>query len=125
MAPDAGGSDDAPDTAYETRAAAEAAAEEFAAAHDEGDGEQDAEAYLEARLAEVAGAPDPAGEWCVYWATVGDRCHVVDRYATEAAARAACDLADQALARHYPGGSLLCGHQVRRLFGDQWQQPEQ
>lgn len=39
---DAGGSDDAPDTAYATRDEAVTAAEEFAAAHDEGDGEGNA-----------------------------------------------------------------------------------
>lgn len=115
---DAGGSDEADDTAYPSEDAARAAARAFAAERDEGDGE-DAEGYLAAKLAERAGEPCTDGEWCVYWSTVGDDSHVVDRYATEEQARAAAEIASDALHRSNPG-HLLCGYEVRTLVDGVW-----
>lgn len=117
---DAGGSDEADDTAYETEAEAIAAAEELAAAKDEGDGTEDAEDYQSRQLTEAAGEPDPRGEWGVWWVTVGDDAHVVARYGTEAAATAAAALANEKLHAQHPGGNLLCGHEVRCMVDGQW-----
>lgn len=117
---DAGGSDEADDTAYETEAEAIAAAEELAAAMDEGDGTADAEDYSARKLTEAAGEPDPRGEWCVWWGTVGDDAHVVARYATGEAAIAAAAIANEKLHAQHPGGHLLCGHEVRCLVDGQW-----
>lgn len=116
---DAGGDDDAPDTAYASREAAVTAAKAYAAEHDEGGG-SDAEEYLDTRLAERAGKPSAGGEYCVYWATVGDDAHVVARYATEDAAEAAAEIANNGLHASHPGGHLLCGHEVRRLVDGEW-----
>lgn len=59
---------------------------------------------------------DPDGEWCVWWETAGSDSHVVERYATRAAA-------EQAVAAHdwpRPGDhtQYLCGYTVRRLAAD-------
>lgn len=118
---DAGGSDEADDTAYETEAAAVTAAEELAAARDEGDGTESAEGYLARRRVERAGEPDPRGEWAVAWSTVGEDGHIVDRYPTQDAAEAACDIAEAELRERHPGGQLLCGHVVLHLIGGKWE----
>lgn len=117
---DAGGSDEADDTAYETEAEAIAAAEELAAAKDEGDGSEDAEEYIARKMAEQAGEPDPTGAWCVWWSTVGDDSHCVERYPTLAAASAAAARADARLHANHPGGHLLCGHEVRCMVDGEW-----
>lgn len=116
---DAGGSDEADDTAYDTREAAEAAAEAFAAEHDEGDGEEDAEGYLRARDEAAAGEPDPTGEWCVYWATALDDAGPRERYETAEQARAATRIANKDLRARHPG-NLLCGYEVRQLVDGEW-----
>lgn len=116
---DGGGSDDAPDTAYATRGEAVTAAEEFAEEHDEGNG-RTAEDYLYKKLVDTAGKPDPKGEWCVYWETVGDDAHVVERYPTEDAARAAAEITSGELEETHPGGRLLCGYSVRQLVEGEW-----
>lgn len=117
---DAGGSDDAPDTAYDSRDDAVSAAEEFAEANDEGDGEgDDAEDYLRGQLEARAGEPSEDGEWCVYWWTVGDDEHVVARYDTRDAAEAATQIANEGLHAAHPG-SLLCGYEVRSLVDGEW-----
>jgi len=59
---------------------------------------------------------DPEGTWCVWWETVGDDSHVVDRYASRVEA-------EQAVAAHdwpRPGDhtQYLCGYGVRRLDDD-------
>lgn len=70
-------------------------------------------------LAERAGTPDPKGRWCVWWGTVGDDSHVVNRYTDEDAATAATALANQKLSEVHTG-HLLCGHEVRRLVDGAW-----
>ena len=62
---------------------------------------------------------DPAGEWCVYWDTVGDDEHVVARYATEEDATRARDAKDRELRGANPG-DLLCGYSVRHLVDSEW-----
>lgn len=62
--------------------------------------------------------PDPDGEWCVYWDTVGDDPGVIARYATRADA-------EQAVAAHDwppPGDhtAYLCGYKVRTLVDGEW-----
>lgn len=116
---EAGGADDAPDTAYATRAEAETAASEFAEGHDEGDGKS-AESYLRNQLESRAGDPDPDGEWCVYWETSLDDGGPRARYETEDQATAAAELAQQELEERHPGGRLLCGFEVRRLVDGEW-----
>jgi hypothetical protein len=63
--------------------------------------------------------PDAAGDWCVYWETVGDDAHVVARYATEDDASAVCDAKNRALKGANPG-HLLCGYDVRHLVDGEW-----
>jgi len=116
---DGGGSDEAPETAFATRDEAVTAAEEFAEEHDECDG-MTAEDYRHKKLVSAAGKPDPKGKWCVYWETVGDDAHVVDRYPTEDAARAAAEIASGELEEKHPGGRLLCGYSVRQLVAGEW-----
>lgn len=122
-ADDAGGSDDADDTAYDSREAAETAAAEFAAAGDEGDGNETAEGYL-TRQAEIrVGDEDPSGEWSCYWSTVGDGSHVEARYATAEQAQAAAAIANDKFHAANPSGggvTLLCGYEVRQLVDGEW-----
>jgi len=56
----------------------------------------------------------------VYWETIGDDAHVVERYATEEAADAAATLHDEAL-RSSHSGQLLCGYSVRHLVDGRWE----
>lgn len=121
---DAGGSDDAGDTAYASEEAARAAARAYAEDRDEAQPGEDAEAYLARMLSDEAGEPDQAGEWAVYWSTVGDDEHVVDRYETQAQAAAAAEIANALLKSAHPGGQLLCGYEVRRLVDGEWVAPE-
>jgi hypothetical protein len=116
---DAGGSDDAGDTAYATEAEAREAAEDLAASLDEGFG-LSAEAYLRARTEGERGDTDPAGAWCVYWTSAceedeGPR----ERYATREQAEAATALANEDLRRSHPG-TLLCGFAVAHLDDGEW-----
>jgi hypothetical protein len=62
---------------------------------------------------------DVGGEWCVYWETVGDDDHVVERYASEADAEKVCAAKDRALRGANPG-NLLCGYSVRQLVDGEW-----
>ena len=112
--------DEADDTAYETEAAAITAGKEFAAARDQGNGDEGGEDYIARKMAEQAGEPDPTGEWCVWWSTVGDDSHCVERYPTFEAASAAAALANEQLHDTHPGGNLLCGHEVRSLVDGDW-----
>lgn len=121
---DAGGSDDADDTAYETRDEAIAAAEALAEEMDEGDGAPDAEAYLRAADEADAGEPDADGEWCVYWETALDDAGPRARYATQEQAEAAAKIANADLRAHNPGGNLLCGFSVRALVDGEWTEIE-
>lgn len=115
---DAGGSDDADDTAYTSRDKAAAAAEEFAAAADESDGDS-AETYLTLQLERRAGQPDPEGLWCVYWNSVGPDSGSRERYKTQDAATAATELANAELKARHPG-NLLCSYEVRELVNGLW-----
>lgn len=59
---------------------------------------------------------DPDGGWAVWWESTGAESHLVERYATRAAA-------DQAVAAHdwpRPGDhtAYLCGYGIRRLADD-------
>ena len=117
---DAGGEDDADDSAYETRDEAVAAAEEFAEEHDESDGASDAESYLLAAAEAQAGEPDPDGAWCVYWETALDDFGPRSRYATQEQAEAAAEIANADLRAANPGGNLLCGFSVRALVDGEW-----
>jgi len=117
---DAGGSDECDDKSYWSRKDAESAAEDFAEEHDESNAGENAAAYLERRLEEIAGEPDPDGEYCVYWDTTGDDEGPGKRYASPEAATAAAELANQGLHKHNPGGNLLCGYEPRRLVNGKW-----
>jgi hypothetical protein len=97
---------------YNDRESAEAAAKQLAEEQDEANTGEDAEDMAARLLDERAGEPDPEGEWCVYWNTVGDDSHVVERYATEDAASAAAQRSQAALEARHPG-RLLCGYEVR------------
>lgn len=121
---DAGGDDDAPDTAYPTEAAATAAAERLARCRDEGDGE-DAAGYRDARVdraaEEAAEEADAAGEWAVYWETALDDRGPRARYRTRDAAEAVVAQQNRDLRRANPGSHLLCGFAVRRLVDGEWE----
>jgi hypothetical protein len=101
---------------FATREEAREAAEALAASQDEADADEDAEAMLDRMRTETAGEPDPQGEWCVYWETVGDDARVVERYETELQAEARAAQLDAALNERHPGGNLLCGYAVRQLL---------
>jgi hypothetical protein len=104
---------------YDSEEEAREAACSAASENDESAAGEDADAMRDRLLTERAGYPDPGGEYCVYWETVGDDAHVVARYATEEAAEAAATLADEALrARH--SGHLLCGYGVRQIVAGDW-----
>jgi hypothetical protein len=67
--------------------------------------------------------PDPDGEHCVYWETVGDDAGPRARYTTRDAAEAVCaQLNREFRARHPSGGgtSYLCGFSTRRLVEGKW-----
>jgi hypothetical protein len=116
---DAGGNDDAGDTAYATRAAAVDAAEYFASERDEAEAGEDAADYLRGQMESRVGDADPGGEWACYWDTVGDGSCVEERYESREQAEAAVELANAALSQRH-GGNLLCGYDVRRLVDGEW-----
>lgn len=104
---------------FATRVEAEASAKECADENNEAVPGEDADDMRQRLLAEAAGEPDPNGEYCVYWSTVGEDEHVVERYATQEAASAATELHNiQLHARH--SGRLLCGYEVRTLVNGEW-----
>lgn len=119
---DAGGDDDAPETAYPTEEAAVAAAQRMAGEKDEGDG-RGADAYLAARLVAAAAAAaedeDEDGEWAVYWDTALDDSGPRRRYLSADAAAAVAVAWNADLAAAHPGG-LLCGFEVRRMVDGRW-----
>lgn len=122
---DAGGDDDADDTAYDSREEAAEAADAYAAQHDEGNGDENAEEYLRRCDEEAAGEPDPNGTWCVYWRSAikedeGPR----ERYATKEQAEAAVKIASRDLKERNAGGNLLCGFYVRQLVEGEWVQDD-
>jgi len=117
---EAGGSDEADDTAYDTRKEAVAAAEELADRLGEGEPGEDAEDYLARKLRERAGEPCTDGEWCVYWSTSLEDSGPRERYDSEDAARAAVEIANADLHAAHPGGNLLCGFEVRELVDGEW-----
>ena len=123
---DAGGSDDADDTAYESRDEAEAAAEAYAAERDEGDGES-AEDYLRAADEAAAGEPDPDGDWCMYWETPLDDAGPRERYKTRSQAEAAAKIANATLRAANPGWNLriFCGFSVRSLVDGVWTESDE
>ena len=61
---------------------------------------------------------DAAGDYCMYWATVGDGSHVVARYTTQAEAEQAVAAKDW----RWRGDSTnyLCGYEVRQLVDGEW-----
>lgn len=107
---------------FRDAAAADETAAEWAAEQDEGDDSPSAAAMLERSLRATAGDPDPAGPYAVWWETVGDDAHIVDRYPSRDAADAAARLANAELHAHHPGGRLLCGYEVRALVGGKWEE---
>jgi hypothetical protein len=117
---DAGGSDEADDTAYATRKEAVEAAEELADRLGEGGPGEDAEDYLARKLTETAGEPVADGEWCVYWETSLNDAGPRERYDSEDAATAAAEIANKALHAANPGGNLLCGFEVRKIVDGEW-----
>lgn len=61
---------------------------------------------------------DDSGEYCLYFATVGDDAHVVSRFGTR-------ERAEQAVAaKDWPrpgdGTNYLCGFEVRQLVDGEW-----
>lgn len=113
---DAGGSDDCDDTAYDTEEEAREAAEEFAESNNEAEEGEDAEKYLARQLEDEAGEPCDDGEYGVYWASAcSEDERVVARYETVEQANAAAEIKNKGLHEHNPGGSLLCGYEVRQL----------
>ena len=106
---------------FRDAAAADETAAEWAAEQDEGDDSPSAAAMLERSLRATAGDPDPAGPYAVWWETVGDDAHIVDRYPSRDAADAAARLANDELRAHHPGGRLLCGYEVRVLHSGEWE----
>ena len=117
---DDGGSDEAPDTAYDSETEAEDAAEEFARARDDAPLDANAEDYLERQLMARIGKPDADGEWCVYWETSLDDEGPRERYASAGQAEAAAQRANAELRANHPGGNLLCAFSARRLVGGEW-----
>lgn len=116
---DAGGSDDADDTAYRDEWAAATAADAYASDRDEGSCGEDAAGYLR-RMTELrAGEPDADGEWCVYWSTALDDPGPRERYETREQAEAAAEIANEDL-RQTHRGHLLCGCDVRQLVDGEW-----
>lgn len=63
-------------------------------------------------------ATDPAGEYALYWETVGDDAHIVSRHATLEQAKQAVRAKDWPR----PGDhtAYLCGYSVRQLVGGEW-----
>lgn len=71
---------------------------------------------------------DDAGEYAVYWETVGDDAHPVARYATLKAAQAVCDQRNREFAARNPSGggtTYLCGYGVRELVAGKWSRTEE
>jgi hypothetical protein len=61
---------------------------------------------------------DIAGEYCMYWETVGDDAHVVSRFATREQAEQAVSAKDWP--RPGDNTNYLCGYSVRRLVDGDW-----
>jgi hypothetical protein len=106
---------------FNTEADARDAADELADDLHEGEPGEDAAAMRTRILEEEAGEPDENGEWSVYWETVGDDSHVVERYSSEGAALAAAALAQNQLEAKHAGGNLLCSYGVRQLIDGEWE----
>jgi hypothetical protein len=109
---------------YNTEGEAREDAELIADDQHEGEPGEDAETMKERLLTEEAGEPDASGDWCVYWETVGDDGHVVDRYPSRDAANAAAKRSQGHLEYKHPGGNLLCNFGVRQLVDHDWITPE-
>ena len=105
---------------FRSEAEAREKAQAVADAQNEAEPGEDAEDMLDRSRAEAAGEPDPEGEYAVYWETVGDDAHPVERYSSEEAAEARAAQMQDGLHRSHPGGPLLCGYGVRRLVEGEW-----
>lgn len=105
---------------YTSEQKASEAAEQHACEADEGNGNEDADAMYTRMLDERIGESDSNGAWAVYWETVGDDAHVVERYATLDQAEAHVERAEISLKDNYPGGNLLCGYGVRQFINNTW-----
>jgi hypothetical protein len=71
--------------------------------------------------------PDADGEYCVYWETVGNDEHVIQRYSTKEAAEAVCSQKNREFSASNPNGggtTYLCGYGVRVLVDSKWQRSE-
>lgn len=69
-------------------------------------------------LATDAYEPDADGEFCVFWETVGDDAHLIERYTTHEAAAAVCHQKNREFSARNPSGggtTYLCGFSVRSL----------
>lgn len=67
--------------------------------------------------------PDPEGEYCLYWETVGDDAGPRARYTTREAAEAVCDQRNREFYGRNPcggGTSYLCGFSTRQLVDGKW-----
>lgn len=112
---DSGGGDDADDTAYPSEAKARKAAEVLALESSEAEPGEEAIDYINRRLTEIAGTPDPNGEFCVYYETTLDDGGPRERYVSEEAAEAAAALANMDLEKNQHSQNLTCGFSARRF----------
>jgi hypothetical protein len=66
---------------------------------------------------------DPNGQYAVWWETIGDDAHIVNRYNSYEAAQAVCDeYQREFLSRHPHSGGVTyrCGFGVRMFCDDGW-----
>lgn len=90
------------------------ACEECAAAYER---EQDADA-------ELAAVETEDGDFCVYWQSTDENEGPRGRYATLKEAKAVARQSQRRFEEYHPGGSALCGFEVRVLDGDEWSEIE-
>jgi hypothetical protein len=77
----------------------------------------------EPTLATDEHTPDPEGEYCLYWETVGDDAGPRARYTTREAAEAVCEQRNREFYARNPcggGTSYLCGFSARQLVDGKW-----
>ena len=79
--------------------------------------EQDADA-------ELAAVETEDGEFCVYWQSTDENEGPRGRYATLEEAKAVARQSQRRFEEYHPGGSALCGFEVRVLDGETWSEIE-
>lgn len=79
---------------------------------------------LRDELAATAARKTEDGRYCVYWRSVDDNDGPRTRYVMREEAEAVARLSQRKFEEYHPGGSALCGFEVRVLVDGEWVEVE-